>query len=88
MTGADVRLDGDATVALLATVLRDQPKLPRALCAGDQDTFDCTDGAQVQRAVALCGVCPELERCTTWAAGQRQLVGVVAGKYYRHKEWK
>jgi hypothetical protein len=76
------------SLGLLLAVLERTPRLPEALCSGRAPEFDCTDGAGVERAIALCRVCPELEPCIAWAAGQRQLAGVVAGTLYREKEWR
>ena len=85
MTGRSVET---GSLGLLLAVLERTPHLPGARCSGRAPEFDCTDGAGVERAMALCRICPALELCARWAAGQRQLAGVVAGKYYRHKEWK
>jgi hypothetical protein len=78
---AKARLDG-GWLALLAEVLAGLPKLPGALCVGiDPRTFDCIDGKDIGRAVAICEGCPALSLCRTWSAQRRGLSGVWAGKY-------
>lgn len=73
---------GDDWVALVAAILRGAPKLPRAACRGKAGLFDAAEGShQVRRARTICLACPELEACKTWAATQRDLVGVAAGQF-------
>lgn len=74
-------------VALLAEVLRGTPRLDGALCRNRPEQFDCDDGAGVDRARSLCERCPSLSACRDWSTRERELVGVVAGKYRRPKRY-
>jgi Transcription factor WhiB len=76
-------------VGLLAEILRRIPRLPGALCAGRPADFDCHDGVGIEAAKALCHRCPALSACRTWTQTRRrgELVGVIAGEYYKAKPW-
>lgn len=63
------------------------PSLPRSLCAGDSpETWDeIADPAVIQRNQRICRVCPELDRCRSYAEslGPGKLLGTVAGQLHR-----
>ncbi|MGH3968895.1 MAG: hypothetical protein ACRDTV_12475 [Mycobacterium sp.] len=65
---------------LLAAVLADVPNVPGAPCIGRHELME--DPGRTDDAIALCRQCRGLDACTEWAAGQRRLVGVVAGRSY------
>jgi hypothetical protein len=75
-------MDPTGTVALLSKLLRGVPKLPGALCRGRGELFVSDDPDDTAAAVDVCHQCPELAACQTWAAKQRKLFGVVAGRTY------
>jgi hypothetical protein len=72
-------------VPLLESVLRQSPSLPGALCRGRAEVFDADDDDEVAEAVELCQMCPELQRCQSWAdtLPANSVHGVVAGRMYR-----
>ncbi|OBY30053.1 WhiB family transcriptional regulator [Mycolicibacter kumamotonensis] len=72
-------------VGLLAAVLTGVPRLDGAACIGARGRFyeaETGNVVRVRECVSVCGRCPALAECREWAAGQRNLVGVVAGKFH------
>jgi hypothetical protein len=71
---------------LLAELASSIPPLPRAACRRHRQTFDSTDPPDVDRAIAICCGCVELEPCRRWSEAQppRTLLGTVAGKRYAY----
>ncbi|BBX33936.1 transcription factor WhiB [Mycolicibacterium mageritense DSM 44476 = CIP 104973] len=71
---------------LLVRVLKNVPRLDGAACIGARIRFWEAEmtGARhrIDECVAACRRCPVLERCRSWAATQRDLTGVWAGKFY------
>lgn len=58
------------------------PRLPGALCIEVRGRFHEAENGnrpRVIECIAICRRCPALGPCREWAAGQRELVGVVAG---------
>lgn len=75
------------TLDLLLAAAGGVPALPGALCRGRPHLFDGTDGAdgdRTRQAATLCGRCPSLAACRTWADQQppKHLDGVVAGRLH------
>lgn len=72
-------------VALLAEVLRGAPRLQGAVCTRKRGHFaeaETGNRVRVHECISLCRRCPALDACRAWAANQRGLVGVVAGKLH------
>lgn len=66
-------------------LFRDAPRLPRALCAGDPETWEGSDQLSREKAKRVCGYCPEKLGCAAYVAERKGLAGVWAGHYYRTK---
>lgn len=84
MRGA-VELRSLPWVELVAAVLADAPKLDGALCATKRGHFieaETGNRVRVEQCISICRRCPALEACRVWAATQRDLVGVVAGRQH------
>jgi WhiB family redox-sensing transcriptional regulator len=82
-----VRIASAPWVSLLERMLQGVPALPGARCRNRPHLFDGHDGPNGERtrqAIELCARCPALAACEEWAAGQRCLVGVVAGQLHEH----
>ncbi|CAN5682525.1 hypothetical protein BH10ACT9_BH10ACT9_18120 [soil metagenome] len=85
--GAPLAAAQEGALGLLIEVFRDAPRLPRALCAGEPETWDARDGRRedVERAKRVCGYCSELQACEAYTAGRKGLSGVWAGHFHRTK---
>lgn len=86
------QFDADATVRLLAEILRDTPRLGGGLCRGRSVLFDPPEqGQQLDHpdvayrhdiARSICKQCEDFDACTNWVASlpvSKRPAGVVAG---------
>lgn len=83
--GAPVAAVQDGALSLLIELFKDAPHLPRALCAGDPETWEGSDRVSREKAKRVCGYCPEKLGCAAYAAERKGLAGVWAGRYFRTK---
>ncbi|MCV7285354.1 WhiB family transcriptional regulator [Mycolicibacterium wolinskyi] len=70
----------DGWIDLVAAIVRGTPALPGALCRGQADLFDAQWSSTASAAAELCHMCPDLAPCRQWAATERNLHGVIAGR--------
>lgn len=69
-------------IKLLATILRDTPRLDGAACVDeDPELFfpDSRDYAAQTKAARICNGCPVRDTCSTWATETNQRQGVWGG---------
>jgi hypothetical protein len=80
------------SIAGLLLSFTDVPSMPYASCRTGRgmpalfDRASTGDPVEVERALAVCSLCPERPVCNRWAAGltpkERQALGVVGGRCY------
>lgn len=79
MRGAALSVSGP--VELMVKILRERPSLPGARCVGRHELFDGHTAEDRTAALELCRRCPARAPCESWANDERNLVGVVGGKF-------
>ena len=79
-------------IEILAAILRDTPRLEGSLCRNRSDLFDAEQADADERQYAidsakrLCRKCPARIPCGEWAATQKRLTGIVAGRLHFHHQ--